>query len=96
MRLKCDSSPSRRLEFPSLADTTGIRPQSHRREIKHLAITGQVTSQVLQPQPGRVISSGLPDLGHYRAKPFWLPGLLLKQQKQLNEVRVIPSFLLGY
>ncbi len=30
--------------------------------------------RVWQPQPGQVISSGLPDLGHYQVKLFWLPG----------------------
>ncbi len=32
--------------------------------------------RVWQPQPGRVISSGLLDLGHHRAEPFWLPGIV--------------------
>lgn len=32
------------------------------------------SARVWQPQLGRVMSSGLPDLGHYWAKPFWLRG----------------------
>ncbi len=31
----------------------------------------------------RVISSGLPDLGDYQAKPFWLPGMCPFKRKAL-------------
>lgn len=41
-------------------------------------------ARVWQLDLGRDSSSGLPDLGHYRAIPFWLPGLEQKHPGALS------------